>query len=78
MKVPIQTFHQKVVPVIMSLFRPSVIQLLCFRHLSDFFCMALDIEEVNLQTFVMITCKTICRKYLFPIHKKFYSSHCFF
>ena len=28
------------------------------------FCLALYTQEVNLQTFVMIQCKTICRNYL--------------
>ena len=28
------------------------------------FCLRLYTEEINLQTFVMIPCKTICRKYL--------------
>ena len=30
----------------------------------SFFCLTLYTEEVNSQTFVMIKCKTICRKYL--------------
>ena len=38
--------------------------LLCFRHLSErLFCLVLY-TEINLQTFVLIQCKTICHKYL--------------
>ena len=44
-----------------------------FRKL--FFCLAHYIEEVNLPTFVLIICKTICHNYL--CKKKFYSSHWF-
>ena len=40
-------------------------QLLCFRHLPESrFFLALYTEEVNLQTFVRILCKTIFRNYL--------------
>ena len=39
--------------------------LLCFRNLSESrFCLALYTEEANLQRFVMIKYKTICRIYI--------------
>ena len=37
-------------------------ELLCFQKI--IFCLALYTEEANLQTFVMIECKTVCRNYL--------------
>ena len=37
-------------------------ELLCFQKV--IFCLALYTEEANLQTFVMIECKTVCRHYL--------------
>ena len=65
----------------------TVFTLLCFRHFSEsqfffffffffFFCLALYTEVVNLQTFVMILCKTINRK--LPMHKTFFFFFCFF
>ena len=41
-----------------------VITMLSTSFRKSFFCLALYTEEVNLQTFVMIICKTICRNYL--------------
>ena len=47
-----------------------------FVFLFFYLGLALYTEEVNLQTFVIILYKTICRNYV-PMHKHFYSSHWF-